>query len=80
MPEQLLHWIQPTAYGLLGLVVLLVLFGWLVPVRQLNRELRREREVSDQLQEALDAANARADRYAVALAELAPLIRDRVRR
>ncbi len=73
--EQLIPWIQPSAYGLLFLVVLLVLGGRLVTSRQLTRELGRERERAEEYRAAWQAADARADKLMDSLAEALPLIR-----
>lgn len=80
--ETLLPWIEPSAYGLLFLVVLLVLGGRLVTSRQLTRELERERErtvrereLAQEYRAAWQAADARADKLADTLGEALPLIR-----
>ena len=69
MVDQLIPWVQPTAYGLLGLAVLLVLFGFLVPLRQVRRELQREREIAEYYRQAAEASDARADKLADILAD-----------
>lgn len=73
--DTLLPWVQPSAYGLLFLVVLLVLGGRLVTSRQLTRELARERARAEDYKAAWLAADARADKLADTLAEALPLIR-----
>lgn len=78
--EALLPWIQPSAYGLLCLVVLLVLGGRLVTSKQLTRELGRERERAEEYRLAWQAADARADKLADTLSEALPLIREVARR
>lgn len=70
MVDQLIPWVQPTAYGLLGLAVLLVLFGFLVPLRQVRRELQREREIAEYYRAAAEANDARADKLADILADV----------
>lgn len=69
MVDQLIPWVQPTAYGLLGLAVLLVLFGFLVPLRQVRRELQREREIAEYYRAAAEASDVRADKLADLLAD-----------
>lgn len=69
MIEQLVPWAEPTAYGLLGLAVLLVLFGFLVPLRWVNRQLNREREIAEYYRKAAEASDARADKLADMLAD-----------
>lgn len=73
--ETLLPYVEPSAYGLLFLVVVLVLGGRLVTSRQLTRELGRERERAEDYRAAWQAADARADTLAGTLAELVPLVR-----
>jgi hypothetical protein len=69
MLDQLIPWTAPTAYGLLGLAVLLVLFGFLVPIRQVRRELQREREIAEHYRRTAEAQDARADRLMELLGE-----------
>lgn len=73
--ETLIPLIEPSAYGLLFLVVILVLGGRLVTSKQLTRELERERERAQEYRAAWLAADARADKLADTLAESLPLIR-----
>jgi hypothetical protein len=73
--EALLPWIEPSAYGLLFLVVILVLGGRLITSKQLTRELGRERERAEEYRAAWQAADARADKLADTLSEALPLIR-----
>lgn len=83
MLDQLIPWAEPTAFGLLGLAVLLVLFGFLIPIRWVRERLARERQVTEDYKAAWQAADARADKLADLLAEALPLIRqaaDRARR
>jgi hypothetical protein len=69
MLDQIIPWTAPTAYGLLGLAVMLVLFGFLVPIRQVRRELQREREIAEYYRKAAEASDARADKLADILAD-----------
>lgn len=69
MLDQIIPWTAPTAYGLLGLAVLLVLFGFLVPIRQVRRELQREREIAEHYRRTAEAQDARADRLMELLGE-----------
>jgi len=73
--EAILPWIEPSAYGLLFLVVILVLGGRLVTSKQLTRELGRERQRAEEYRAAWQAADVRADKLADTLAEALPLIR-----
>lgn len=73
--ETLLPWVEPSAYGLLFLIVVLVLGGRLVTSQQLTRELARERQRADEYRAAWQAADARSDKLADTLAEALPLIR-----
>lgn len=73
--DKLFPLIQPSAYGLLFLVVLLVLGGRLVTSKQLTRELGRERDRAEEYRAAWQAADARADKLTETLAEALPLIR-----
>lgn len=63
------------AGGVVVLVVLLVLFGLLVPVRTLNREVEQERRRGDDWKAAYDVQDARADVQAAQLVELLELAR-----
>lgn len=78
--ENMPAWVQPTGFGLFVLVCLLVLAGRLVTFRQLQRELQREREISEDWKATAQANDARADKYAETLAELTGLVRTLVDR
>lgn len=66
---------QLGAGGVVVLVVLLVIFGMLVPVRTLNRELEQANKRGDDWKAAYDASDARADAQAVQIGELLELAR-----
>jgi signal transduction histidine kinase len=62
-------------WGLVGIVVLLVLFGLLVPVRTHNRELAAAIQRGDEWKRAAEVQDARNDAQAGQIAELLELAR-----
>lgn len=62
-------------WGIVGAVVMLVLFGLLVPVRTHNRELAAAIQRGDEWKRAAEAQDARNDAQAAQIAELLELAR-----
>lgn len=76
MPPGLLQWATPTAGGLLALVVLAIVFGFLVPVGTVKRELSEISKRCANAEATAELHAKRADRLAELLAELMPYARN----
>jgi hypothetical protein len=63
------------AWGPFGVLVLLMMFGLLVPVRTHNRELEQANRRGDDWKAAFDAADARNDAQQEQIGELLELAR-----
>lgn len=75
MPEGFLPGEFLASWGLPGLVLLAVLFGWLIPRPTHNRELVQANRRGDEWKAAYDAQDARNDAQAAQIAELLELAR-----
>lgn len=62
MLGELTQWATPSLGGLLGIGVLLILTGKLVPVSTLRREIDQEKQRAEDYKAAWTAADQRADK------------------
>jgi hypothetical protein len=76
MPPGLAAWAPPTATGLLALLVISIIFGWLVPVSTLKRELAEAEKRAERDKQTIDTLQKRGDMLADMLREMIPYARN----